>query len=254
MIKLPDANIQSAPNDTSRSSAATAQSRPRAADLARWIEEEIVAAGWRVGEALGSETSLMERFDVGRSVIREACRILESRHVAKPRRGPGGGLVVTAPERSVVLDHASLYLEYAGFTASDLFETMMTLETAAVEQLAATIDSAGIDRLRQVLDEEAESDDLRAQAVTVHTEIARLTGNPVLELFMHIGNNLARTHGVRPSESERRWIHQRNVELVEATIAGDVLAAQRSVRRRIRAMTRRQAVSADRAPASVNIE
>ncbi|MFV9452251.1 MULTISPECIES: FadR/GntR family transcriptional regulator [unclassified Rhodococcus (in: high G+C Gram-positive bacteria)] len=228
--------------------------RPRAADVARAIEDEIVAAGWRVGEALGSETSLMARFEVGRSVIREACRILESRHVAKPRRGPGGGLVVTAPERSAVLDHASLYLEYAGFAAADLFETMETLETAAAAQLSATIDPAGVDRLRQVLAEESRSDDLRAQAVTVHTEIARLTGNPVLELFMHIGNNLARIHGVSPTEAERRWIHERNVELVDAIIAGDALAAQRNVRRRIRAMTRRQAVSADRTPTFTDTE
>src|ERR1700712_1991293 len=95
-------------------------SRTRAADIAKRIEDDIVAAGWRVGANLGSESALMQQFNVGRSVIREAIRILESRHVATPRRGHGGGLVVTAPERSAVLDHASLYLEYAGFAANDL--------------------------------------------------------------------------------------------------------------------------------------
>ncbi|WP_067662952.1 FadR/GntR family transcriptional regulator [Nocardia miyunensis] len=222
--------------------------RPRASDVARQIEDEIVAAGWRVGDAVGSETELMKRFDVGRSLIREACRILESRHVAKPRRGPGGGLVVTAPDRSGVLDHASLYLEYAGFAPDDVYAVMEVLEVSAVETLTATIDSAGIDRLRQVLAEEAAADDFRERAVTVHTEIARLAGNSVLELFIHVGNNLARLHGLTPTDKERRWMHQRNTELVESIIAGDALAASRTVRRRLRAMTRREALSATRNP------
>ncbi|GGL13012.1 FadR/GntR family transcriptional regulator [Nocardia jinanensis] len=221
-------------------------SRTRAAEIARRIEDEVIADGWRAGRALGSETVFMERFGVSRSVVREAFRILESRRVAKPRRGPGGGLVVTAPERSAVLDQASLFLEYDGFAADDLFQMMELLEVAAVEQVSATIDAEGIARLREILAAETDVDDPRFEPVTVYTELARLSNNPVLSLFLHIGNNLARTHGVRPSDSEMRWIHRHSVELVEALAAGDTLAATRSVRRRIRGMSRRQSVSSTR--------
>lgn len=220
----------------------------RAAAVARAIEDEIVASGWRVGESIGSESELMDRFGVGRASIREAFRILDSRHVATPRRGPGGGLVVTAPDRSAVLDHASLYLEYTGFAPGDVYSVMETLEVSAAYELTATIDSAGIDRLRQVLSEEASASDFRERTVTVHTEIARLAGNSVLELFVHVGNNLARLHGVAPTDSERAWMHERNIELVDAIVAGDAVAAARAVRRRVRAMTKREALSADRNP------
>jgi DNA-binding FadR family transcriptional regulator len=226
--------------------ATTPGSRTRGAEIARRIEDEIIADGWQVGRALGSETTFMERFDVGRSVVREAFRILENRHVAKPRRGPGGGLIVTAPERSAVLDQASLFLEYDGFAAADLFHMMELLEVDATEQVCATIDPAGIARLRDILAVEEKTGDLRFESVTIYTEIARLTNNPVLSLFIHIGNNLGRTHGVRPSESELRWIHQHSVELVDALEAGDTLRAVRSVRSRIRGMSRRQAVSTTR--------
>lgn len=229
------------------SGAAEHGSRTRGANIARRIEDEIIAGGWQVGQALGSEATFMARFDVGRSVVREAFRILENRHVAKPRRGPGGGLVVTAPERSAVLDQASLFLEYDGFAAADLFHMMELLETDAVEQVCATIDATGIARLREVLALEVQTGDLRFEPVTVNSEIARLTNNPVLSLFIHIGNNLSRTHGVRPSESELRWIHQHSVELVDAIAEGDTLRALRSVRNRIRGMSRRQAVTTTRA-------
>ncbi len=220
--------------------------RSRAAAVARAIEDDIVASGWRVGESIGSESELMERFGVGRASIREAFRILDSRHVATPRRGPGGGLVVTAPDRSAVLDHASLYLEYTGFAPGDVYSVMETLEVSAAQDLTATIDSAGIDRLRQVLAEGAIAADYRERTVTVHTEIARLAGNAVLELFVHMGNNLARLHGVAPTQSERAWMHERNIELVDAIVAGDAIAAGRAVRRRVRAMTKREALSAQR--------
>ncbi|WP_330256204.1 FCD domain-containing protein [Nocardia sp. NBC_00565] len=86
---------------------------------------------------------------------------------------------------------------------------MESLEVSAAETLTATIDSAGIERLRQVLADEAAAGDFRERTVTVHTEIARLTGNSVLELFIHVGNNLARLHGLAPTENERRWLHER---------------------------------------------
>jgi DNA-binding FadR family transcriptional regulator len=222
--------------------------RTRSAEVARSIEDDVIAQGWLVGSSLGSEAEFMERFDVSRSVVREAFRILESRHVAKPRRGPGGGLIVTAPELSAVLDHASLFLEYDGFTAADLFAVMELMKVSAVQQVSETIDQTGIARLRAVLAEEMNVPDMRFAPVTVYTEIARLTNNPVLSLFIHIGNNLTRTHGVRPSVSEQRWMHEHNVELVDAIVAGDTVNAVRAVRRNIRAMSRRQAVSTSRTP------
>lgn len=222
------------------------RSRTRGAEVAKLIENEVVAAGWPVGEGLGSEATLMKRFGVGRSVIREAVRILESRNVARPRPGPGGGLVVTAPERSAVLDHAALYLEYVGFSGMDMIDMMELLQTSAVSRLTEIIDTAGVKRLRALLAGESDVEDLRDLEIAIDTEIARLTGNAVLELFVQIAYNVGRTHGVRPDANGKRWLHERNVELVEAITAGDALAATRIVRRKMRGLRDRQSVLPDR--------
>src|SRR2546430_2629334 len=82
--------------------------------LARLVEDDIVKRGWPVGEVLGSEQQLLARHGVGRGVLREAVRVLETHGVAKRRQGPGGGLVVVAPEPDVILDAARLFLDYRG--------------------------------------------------------------------------------------------------------------------------------------------
>lgn len=220
--------------------------RTRAAQVAQEIEAEVMRRGWPVGEAIGSEAQLIERYGVGRPVLREAFRILESRWVAKPRPGPGGGLLVTAPQRSMVRDIIRLFMGYEGFAQQDLYGVWETLEVAAVEHLARTIDDAGIERLRAVVRAERDVDDLRNQITTVHTEIGRLVGNPFVELFVYVLSDLSRYHGVPPTDEERAWLHRKSVELVEAIIAGEVLAAQRVVRRLLGALAK--AASLDMPP------
>ena len=205
--------------------------RTRAAQVAQEIEAEIMRRGWPVGEAIGSEAQLIERFGVGRPVLREAFRILESRWVAKPRPGPGGGLLVTAPQPSMVRDVTRLFMDYEGFSQQDLYAVWETLEVAAVEQLARQIDDDAIEQLRSFIRAEEQIDDLRDQPSTVHTEIARLVGNPFIELFLYVLSDLSRHHGVPTTAEQRAWLHRKHVELVEAIIAGDVLTAQRVVRR-----------------------
>lgn len=220
------------------------QTRTLAAQIACEIEAEIIRRGWPVGEALGSEAQLIERFGVGRPVLREALRILESRLVAKPRPGPGGGLVVTAPQRSSVRDVTRLFLDYVGFAQQDLYTTWEILEVAAVAQLAMQIDEDGVARLRTVVREEEAFADLRDQITTVHTEIGRLVGNPFIELFLYVVSDLSRFHGVESTDEQRHWLHRKNVELVEAIVAGDVLVAQRVVRRLLGSLAKEVSLTA----------
>ena len=61
----------------------------RAAKVADLIVEDVMALGWPVGEVLGSEAELLERYHVSRAVFREAVRLVEHQQVARTRRGPG---------------------------------------------------------------------------------------------------------------------------------------------------------------------
>ena len=198
--------------------------------LARRIEDEIVAGRWPLGAVLGTETELSERYGVGRSVLRETARVLESHGVARRRPGPGGGLIVTRPEGRAILDSARLFLDYRAVTPADLYETWRALEVVAVRRLAETIDDAGVQRLRAVLREEdfragRESADLP----NVHVEIARLAGNSAVELFLLTVLGVARTHGrssLRPGQVI--WLRRRHAEIVEAIALGDAHVAEQA--------------------------
>src|ERR1700683_2485466 len=82
----------------------------RAAQVADLIVEDVMALGWPVGQVLGSESDLLERYTVSRAVFREAVRLVEHQQVARTRRGPGGGLVITEPTVGAVSDAVVLYL------------------------------------------------------------------------------------------------------------------------------------------------
>jgi DNA-binding FadR family transcriptional regulator len=196
--------------------------------LARRIEDEIVAARWPLGAVLGTETELSERYGVGRSVLRETARVLESHGVARRRPGPGGGLIVTRPEGRAILDATRLFLDFRAVTPADLYETWRVLEVVAVRRLAETVDAAGIQRLRDVLTEE----DFRAgrdaaDLPNLHVEVARLAGNPAVELFLLTVLGVARAQGrssLRPAQVT--WLRRRHADLVEAIARRDAMLAE----------------------------
>ncbi len=93
-----------------------------AAGVARAILRDVIDRGWPVGEVLGSQSELMERYGVSRAVFREAVRLVENQQVASMRRGPGGGLVVTEPTVDAIIDAAVLYLHRVNSRLDEVFE------------------------------------------------------------------------------------------------------------------------------------
>ena len=70
---------------------------PASVQLADQIAVQICAERLRPGAVVASEQDLRSHHDTGRSLVRQAARILEERGVAYMRRGYGGGLVVAQP-------------------------------------------------------------------------------------------------------------------------------------------------------------
>ena len=161
--------------------------------LARRIEDEIVAAGWPVGERLGSEPELMERYGVSRSVLREAIRLLEHHQVARTREGRGGGLVVAAPESRAITRALELYLQYRHVTLVDLLETKRALELAALPITAGRLDADGVERLLSAGIAEATEGEaiFEVTDANLHILLAALTGNPAIEVFVEVLTRLS---------------------------------------------------------------
>jgi DNA-binding FadR family transcriptional regulator len=156
-----------------------------AAGVARRILTHVVDRGWPVGEVLGSQAELIERYGVSRAVFREAVRLVENQQVATMRRGPGGGLVVTEPTVDAIIDAAVLYLHRANTRLTEVFEARIVLEVIAAEFATERLTDEDAAELRTL--EEAEVRDHRA----LHARLAALTRNPALELFVDILNRVA---------------------------------------------------------------
>ena len=205
------------------------EDRPgKAAHVARRIEADVIRRGWPVGESLGSELALQQQYDVSRSVLREAVRLVEHHQVARMRRGPGGGLIVTAPDGAPATRAVIIYLEYLGVTLDELLAARVLLEPLAAELAARRIDEAGITRLRRAL----AADLPRPPGDDFHVVLAELTGDPVLTLFIDVLIRLTAGYALaaQPPEAKVATAIERLVldhaGIVEAVTAGDAARAQ----------------------------
>jgi DNA-binding FadR family transcriptional regulator len=217
----------------------------RAAKIARDIEAEIVRRGWPIGESLGSESALQQRFCVSRSVLREAVRLVEHHQVAQMRRGPGGGLLVCEPDAGPATRAVVIYLEYLGTTLVDLLNARLVLEPLAASLAAERIDDAGIDRLRTVLQAEQQwQPGLPAPGDEFHIALAEQSKNPVLQLFIDVLMRLTKRYA-RESRTESSGeaveaidhMHHDHFDIVAAVIAGDSARAKTLSERHVEAVT-----------------
>ncbi len=223
----------------------------RAAKIARCIEEDIVRRGWTIGESLGSEPALQQRYGVSRSVLREAVRLVEHHQVARMRRGPGGGLLICEPDAGPATRAVVIYLEYLGTTIEDLFNARLVLEPLAAALAAERMDEAGIARLRAVL--RAEEDwkpGLPLPRDDFHIVLAERSKNPVLQLFIDVLMRLTRRYafasrvdsatdaigaiGAIEAIDQMRCGH---ADIVAAVTAGDSARAKTCSERHVAAVT-----------------
>lgn len=214
--------------------------------VAARIQDEIAAVGWPVGAVLGSESELLERFDISRAVLREAARLLEYHSVARMRRGPRGGLVISAPEADASVNTMALYLDYRGVTGDDLRIARNAIEVGALGRVVARrADPQVAERLEAAL---AQTDQPqppgRTGADLFHVELAESSGNPVLPLFLRIITELWARHtnsrGQHPNPGGATMIEQvREVHLGinKAILEGDESVARHRMRRHLDAVT-----------------
>ena len=137
------------------------------------------------GEPLPSERALMERFKVGRPAIREAMQSLETIGLIEIRHG--GRARVAEPSVGRMVDQVSATMKHllANSPASleNLKEARATFEREMARIAARKAGAADLDRLREILADQAEAsaDPPRFRSLDgrFHREIAAIAGNPI---------------------------------------------------------------------------
>ncbi|PBC47951.1 GntR family transcriptional regulator [Rhodococcus sp. ACS1] len=198
-----------------------------AVQVARRIVDEIIERQWPIGEVLGSETALREHFGVSRSILREAIRVLEHSRVVQMRQGPGGGLVVGTPDPTPAIRGVVIYLEYAGATVEQVVHARFVFERMAIAAVSESLTESGVQELRS----SASGEDGRLPE-NFHIALGRLSGNPVLELYIDILVRLtaAYTHRARGiagnTEEEGCAAARQHLAIAESIVAGASSRAQ----------------------------
>lgn len=211
---------------------------------ARRIFEDIVDQGWPVGELLGSESELIARCGVSRAVFREAVRLLEHHQIVRMRRGPGGGLFVTAPGAEATTEAIAVHVERHRITPSQLFEVRRAIELAVLDRVLEHPDPEVVVRLRDAL--MAEQEATRSEFVGVghdlHEVLAELSGNRVLQLLTQVLVRLSRLRATPPDDAvdtvPAAHIHEVHTRLVDAVIAGDRELARHRAQRHLQELER----------------
>jgi DNA-binding FadR family transcriptional regulator len=213
-----------------------ASSAKRAAKVADRIIEDVMALGWPLGQVLGSEADLLEHYQVSRAVFREAVRLLEHQQVARTRRGPGGGLVVTEPTVDAVINAFVLYLHRVDATLDELFEARIVLEEIASQMAPGHSDEADLAQLRQFVD--AEGLNLHEDPRALHVLVASISRNAALELFVDVLDQVAQLYSPdwqRLGSAVGRESMHAHARIAAAVIAGDAGLARHRMRKHLEA-------------------
>lgn len=207
--------------------------------LARQIVDQIRQGALTDGEPLQTEREMMASYGVGRSTVREALRLLETRGVVTIKQGLNGGPIVRIPQATDLSESLSLFLSFAGASLQDLLTTRLALEPViavlaaehATPQDVTELEDC-VERMRGDLRDSAL---FRAENELFHTIVARIAGNPVLLTFIESVKGISdgMTAGVSYSERRRLAVAQAHARIVHAIADNDQGHAAEEMRRHL---------------------
>jgi DNA-binding FadR family transcriptional regulator len=213
---------------------------PRLVDrVARRIRRDVMERGWPVGEIVGTEPELVERYGVSRAVVREAIRLLEYLGVARMKAGAGGGLMVTAPDETAVGTAAMVYFAYSGVGVAEMLEARSVIERQAAALAARHSGPADHEALAAGLAEHAGGEPW----TELHGRLAALSANPALELLTRILVQVTSWYSASERRShaqirrERKAAEEAHRLIVDAVRAGDPERAGREAAEHIDRIT-----------------
>ncbi|MCU1344762.1 MAG: GntR family transcriptional regulator [Acidimicrobiia bacterium] len=207
-----------------------------AAAVADRIVRDISGLGWPVGEVLGSESELLERYGVSRAVFREAVRLVEHGQVARMRPGRGGGLIITAPSLESVIDAVAVYLFFERARVDHVAAARMALEETVVELASIRLAEPDIVELRAMAAREGAGTVINHREL--HSMLARLTKNPALAMFVELLSRLSHMYYPDSTRVQRKVLAESavaHVALIDAVVAGDIGLARHRMRSHLEA-------------------
>lgn len=156
--------------------------------IADLIQDKILRDPLEAGTNLPSEKDLSLEFQVSRSVIREALRMLEVSGLVTIKKGPSGGIFVSNGYHKPITNSLNNLITLGDVTIEHLFDVRMLIEPHIAMEAALNAKDEHIKRLTELMvDSSRHQDDpirLKRNNLKFHLLVAKASGNPVLALLL----------------------------------------------------------------------
>ena len=188
--------------------------------VAEQIRGSIIETGLEAGDKLPTETTLMNRYAVSRSTIREAMKILQAENIVEIRHGCGS-FVASRPGLSK--DPLGLSFADQGKLLPDLMEVRLLMEPSIAEIAAVRRTESDLQEmekyLRQMIELGRHGADYHTCDFQFHISVAKATHNGVLDrifpvILEGIETGYAQTAHIEGSFERAIDYHQRILEAI----------------------------------------
>ena len=207
--------------------------------VAQRIVRDIRVSGKTAGDQLETEAQLCETYQVGRSTVREALRLLELLGVIQIRPGRGGGPVVAFPNSRHLASTLALLMQFSETTFRTVVETRGQIEPFSAslcaqhrseEVLRALMES--VERMREGINDEVVFLDENHR---FHSLVAEGAKNPIIS---YLTNSLdwvidGSTLGIKYTKTDRRSVLKAHAEICEAISFGNSDDAYEAMKRHL---------------------
>lgn len=163
-----------------------ASSNKLAQSLVYRIYRDIRVEQRQVGERLGNESELMARYDVSRSVFREACRVMEVIGIVRVRKGRAGGLEVSTPQPDNARTAVVYYLNAIDVSFENIMAARSAIELSSVPLATQRLSSKDGEHLQGLLASQRQiigTPDFAECSMRTQKTINHLCDNAILTLY-----------------------------------------------------------------------
>jgi GntR family transcriptional repressor for pyruvate dehydrogenase complex len=202
-------------------------------EVSSQIKRLILEGALKPGDKLPSETKLAEQFDVGRTTIREALRILELSGFLTVQKGFGGGSVI---KDTILKKMTSLLLDafqMEKITVNEFTAARLVIEKAILTEAIEHADKQDIENLRRNIEKTKEVIAAKEMATDIgfqfHSLLAKSSKNTVFVILEGAINAIHRNLAIRslPNFREaKRWVCTHE-EMIDAIVKKDLNKAIR---------------------------
>ena len=195
--------------------------------IADEIRGEILSSQMAPGEKLPTESTLMERYGVSRSTVREAVKLLQAENIVEIRRGLGS---FVASNTGIGHDPLGLRFAEQSHLLEELMEVRLLLEPGIAESAALRRTQEDLSRMeeahRQMQEAASAGREYDTFDYRFHIAVAESTHNSVLDrifpvILEAIEKGYEHTAHLHGSVERALWYHESILSAIRAMNVAD---------------------------------